>query len=299
VGPRTWPLPAPWYDAFVRIAVLADVHGNLPAFEAVLADARAHGPDLLVVAGDVINGAPDSRACWLLARAEADLLLRGNHERYVIDRGTERGDPDWSSPRFQPLAWTASEMEGLEDEVRSCAIAAPLPGLPLEAMHGGPDDDQTQALPWRSDETLLADFAGAAPLVVRGHDHAPADRWLPGGRRIVTAGAVGLPLTGRTEAQWVLLERRAGRAGADGPAAWRVEHRSVAYDVDAALARFVDTGYLRAAGPVARLFRRELATGAHHLVPFMRFEARWRAETGRGDDPASLEAALEAFLHEY
>jgi len=295
----------------VRLAVLADVHGNLPAFETALAAARRAVPDLLVIAGDVVNGAPDSRACWLLARAEADVLLRGNHERYAIDRGTAAGEPEWLGPRFRPLAWTVAELDGLLDDVRALPIAAPAaPGVTV--VHATPSDDHTSFFPWTPDDELSRAFAGVeAEVLVRGHNHLPFHRTLPDGRLMVSVGAVGLPLAGRPEAQWALLER--GRAG------WRVEHRSEAYDVDAALLRFDESGYLDAAGPIGLLFRREVATGAHALVPFMRFERAWRAavtdRTGAApadgaepaggmvaddgspaDDEATLEAALRAFL---
>ena len=273
----------------MRLAVLADVHGNLPAFEAALAAARRDAPDLLVVAGDVVNGGPDSRACWLLARAEADLLLRGNHERYAIDRGTSAGDPAWLGPRFGPLAWTVAELDGLLGDVR----AAPMEARVDEAvyvMHAAPGDDHVGVFPWTPDAELTVRFDGvAAELLVRAHNHLPFHRTLPDGRLLVSAGAVGLALAGRPEAQWALLTRER--------TVWRVEHRSEPYDVAAAVRRFDESGYLDAVGPVGALFRREAATGSHQLVPFMRFERAWREARGLPDDVATLEAALAAFLN--
>ncbi|HQC65046.1 MAG TPA: metallophosphoesterase, partial [Anaerolineaceae bacterium] len=67
----------------MRVAVLSDVHGNLAAFEAALADARAQSPDQIILAGDYINGGPDSQACLHLALNSGLVALRGNHERYV------------------------------------------------------------------------------------------------------------------------------------------------------------------------------------------------------------------------
>ncbi len=273
----------------MRLAVLADVHGNLPAFEAALAAARRAAPDLLVIAGDVVNGGPDSRACWVRARAEADLLLRGNHERYAIDRGTPAGDAAWLGPRFRPLAWTVAELDGLLDDVRATPIEAPV-GDDVHVMHAAPGDDRVSVFPWTPDAELERRFAGIdAGLLVRAHNHLPFHRTLEDGRLLVSAGAVGLALAGRPEAQWVLLTRDRG--------GWRVEHRSEPYDVEAALRRFEESGYLEAAGPVGALFRREMATGAHQLVPFMRFEAAWRAARDLPDDDATLEAALAAFLN--
>ncbi len=274
----------------MRIAVLADIHGNLAAFHAALAAAKREAPDLLVIAGDVVNGAPDSRACWQLARAEADVLLRGNHERYVLDRGTPEGDPRWLGTRFRPIAWARSEVEDLLDELRACPIAVPLaPDVLL--MHAAPTDDHVSLYPWTDDGTLerVLDPAPEA-LLVRAHNHLPFHRVLADGRLLVSVGAVGLALVGRPEAQFGLLTSSARRG-------WTVRHVSLPYDVDATLARFVDTGYLREAGPMAHVFRREIATGSHHLVPFVRFEQRWRREHGvQGDDEAALERALRAFL---
>jgi len=272
----------------LRLALLADAHGNLPAFEAALAAARRETPDLLVVAGDVVNGGPDSRACWQLARAEADLLLRGNHERYAIDRGTPAGDPAWYGPRFRPLAWTVAELAGLLDDVRAAPIEARVDDA-VYVMHAASGDDHAGVFPWTPDDELGPLFAGVdAELLLRAHNHLPFHRTLLDGRLLVSAGAVGLALAGRPEAQWALLTR--DRAG------WRVEHRSTPYDVAAALRRFDESGYLDAAGPVGALFRREAATGSHQLVPFMRFERAWRDARGLPDDDAALEAALAAFL---
>jgi hypothetical protein len=273
----------------VRIAVLADVHGNLAAFEAALAAARASGPDLLVVAGDVVNGAPDSRACWALARAEADVLLRGNHERYAFDRGTPAGDPAWTGPRFRPLDWTARELDGWLDELRAVPIAANLAPDVL-VMHATPTDDATSFFPWSSDAELEAAFAGlGAALNVRAHNHLPWQRPLADGRQVVSVGAVGLSLVGRTEAQWALLTRRG--------AGWHVAHFSERYDVAATVRRFHESGYLDVAGPVGELFLREVATGTHHLVPFFRFERAWRREQPPfGDEDAALAAAVDAYL---
>jgi len=275
----------------MRIAVLADIHGNLPAFEAALAGARRAAPDLLVIAGDVVNGAPDSGACWQLARDEADVLLRGNHERYVLDRGTPAGDPAWLRPRFRPLAWAAEQIRPWFDEVRACPIAARVSD-DVRVMHASPADDHVSLYPWTDDEQLerVLDPAPEA-LLVRAHNHLPFHRSLADGRLLVSAGAVGLALVGKPEAQFALLTHHARRG-------WTVQHVSLPYDVDAAVARFVDTGYLREVGPMAQVFLREVATGSHHLVPFVRFEQGWRAATGTpdADDDASLERALRAFL---
>jgi len=274
----------------VRLAVLADVHGNLAAFEAALNAAQRSEPDLLVVAGDVVNGAPDSRACWDLARAHADVLLRGNHERYVFDRGTAQGEAAWLGPRFRPLEWTAREMAGLEEELRSTPIAS-RPVDDVLVVHAVPDDDATSLFAWSTDAEVEGAFVGhGAGLIVRAHNHLPFQRPLAEGGLLVSLGAVGLSLVGRPDAQWGLFTRRP-----DG--SWHVAHRSERYDVAATVRRFRETEYLDVAGPVGELFLREAATGTHHLVPFFRFERAWRREQPPfEDEDAALAAAVDAFL---
>src|SRR5882757_2419440 len=91
----------------MRIAVLSDIHGNLPAFEAVLGDVARQGVDRIVIVGDIVIGAPDSSECWRLARSLGCSIVRGNNERYIAYFGTELGSPAWNTPQYAPLhyAW--------------------------------------------------------------------------------------------------------------------------------------------------------------------------------------------------
>ena len=86
-----------------------------------------------------------------------------------------------------------------------------------------------------------------------------------------------------TTAQYLLLEQHEH--------GWHVAHRSVPYDLDAALARFAETGYLEAAGVMGRLFQRELATASFQIVPFLRLYRRLSTQA-----PLTLEEALGHYL---
>jgi predicted phosphodiesterase len=269
----------------MRIAVLADIHGNLPAFEAALAHARAQAPDQIVLAGDIVNGGPDSAACWQLARSLGVPMLRGNHERYVFDFGTPRADPRWDTPQFAPLHWTHDQLSPAERaELAALPATLRLPEAPdLLIVHASQRGDNDSIHNYTPDDALAAMFpAPDAALIVRGHNHVGAVRiW--GERLIVTAGAVGLPLNNITTAQYLVLDRIGGQ--------WRITHHSVAYDLDAALERFHSSGYLAATGVMGQLYMREVATASFYLVPFLRAYARWGAEA-----PLSLEDALARFF---
>lgn len=274
----------------MRIAIIADIHGNYPALDAALAEIESLRPDLLVVAGDVVDGGPDSAACWRRVKALGCPVIRGNHERYVFDYGTPRADPAWASPQFAPLRVARAELT--EAEIAELA-ALPLvwsdpeavPGLLV--VHASLRGDNDSIFPYTPDALIDPMFAGIDPsvrLVVRGHNHVCSQReW--GGRRIVTTGSVGLPQDGNPAAQFLLLE-----LGADGE--WRVRHRAVRYDVGLTLRRFRESGYLDQAGPLGRLFYREMETGTHQVVPFLRFYGAARARGAQW----TLEETLRRFF---
>ncbi len=272
----------------MRIAIIADIHGNLPALEAVLAEIETLRPDQLVVAGDVVDGGPDSAGCWRRVRALGCPVIRGNHERYVFDYGTPRADPAWASPQFAPLRVARAELK--PEEITELAALPPIwrnPAMPeLLVVHASLRGDNDSIFPYTPDAQIDPLFEGIDPavrLIVRGHNHFCSQReW--GTRRIYTSGSVGLPQDGNPAAQFLVLEHHT-----DGT--WTGRHRVVRYDVGATLRRFRESGYLDRAGPLGQLFYREVETGTHQVVPFLRFYGIAR---GRG-----LHWTLEETLHRF
>ncbi|MEZ4735864.1 MAG: metallophosphoesterase family protein [Caldilineaceae bacterium] len=272
----------------MRIAILADIHGNLPAFEAVLHHLRQQAPDLIIIAGDVVIGAPDSAACWQLAQSLACPMVRGNHERYLSDFGTAQGDPAWQTEQFLPVQWAVAQFTAVE---RSAIAALPLtlalPAAPdLLVVHAGVRSDRENLPPYKADAEIAAMFPKVPQRwIVRGHDHlARAHTWRE--KTIITTGSVGLPMDGNTAAQYTLLDAT--------PQGWCVYHQAVEYDVRKTLDRFAVTNYVAQTGVMGRLFLRETATATPHFVPFLRLYHQWSQET-----PLSLQDALDRYLNHY
>src|SRR6476469_5659262 len=145
----------------VRLALVADVHGNLPALEAVVADARAQAVDQIVILGDLANYGPFSDGCFALAWAERWPVIRGNGEFYLTDFGTPRGDPSWlrPGPTITLAAWFHRHTDPRwRDWVAAwpdtlCLRFGDAP--PLRVAHGSPRSAYEGMHSWQPDAELL------------------------------------------------------------------------------------------------------------------------------------------------
>jgi predicted phosphodiesterase len=214
----------------MKVAALYDIHGNLPALEAVLGEVENEGFDAVVVGGDVFWGPWPAETLERLRRLPHVRFVRGNCDRETIEL-----DP--ADPRAVPNAWVADRLD--PDEL---AFAATWP-LTVETVvegvgevcfcHATPRSDTELVTP-RTPEAELAEAIAAtsAGVVVCGHTHVQFD--LPVGiRRLVNAGSVGWPYEGRPGAYWLAL----------GPG---IHHRRTGYDVEATAAAVSWPGGLEA-----------------------------------------------------
>jgi predicted phosphodiesterase len=227
----------------MRVAALYDIHGNLPALEAVIADVRRAGVDQIVVGGDVVPGPmPRETLEYLLALDIPVQFIEGNGDRDVLAR--MRGVEPLSVPaEFRDaIGWNATQ---LHPEFEPLLAGWPqilrlaLPGLgDVLFCHATPRSDNeifTRLTP----EPRLVPIFGRLNVVVAvcGHTHMQFDR-LVGQTRVVNAGSVGMPF-GDPGAYWLLI----------GP---DVQLRRTQYDLAAAAARIRRTNYPQAEEFAAR-----------------------------------------------
>jgi predicted phosphodiesterase len=233
----------------VRIAVLSDIHGNLPALRAVVAEAGAARADAIVNLGDIASGPlwPAETVAWLMQQAWP--TIAGNHERQLLDTRRPQGASDaYAAQALAPehKAWLAALPTSrvlADGDVLLCHGSPRSDHEPLLdtvtpnfGRHGSPGVRAATAV---EVQDRLGD-TGAATLLLCGHTHQPRVLAL-GALLIANAGSVGLPAyehdephwhvveTGSPHARWLLAER-----GADG---WRVEQRLTPYDSQAAAAK--------------------------------------------------------------
>jgi predicted phosphodiesterase len=211
----------------MRVAALYDIHGNLPALEAVLAEPDVAGADVVVVGGDAIAGPmPELTLRTLAALGERVAWVAGNNEREMFER--RESDPGSGGLWDRRASWvggrlTPAELASVADWPGT--IVVDVDGLgPVLFCHATSRSDSeifTAITPPAVVEPMLAGIAEAT--VVCGHTHVQFDRRI-GGRRVVNAGSVGMPYEELPGARWCLL----------GP---DVDLRTTPYDVVAAAER--------------------------------------------------------------
>lgn len=193
-----------------------DIHGNLPALEAVLADLeRERCADELVVGGDVLWGPMQSECIDLLLDARA-VFVAGNCERDVLHPVSSTDTWCNESLSAGERAYVASWPSVLRLDINDLGTVI--------FCHATPLDDMAILTRITPDGAIAAALAGIeAAVVVCGHTHVQFDRRVPRAPRLVNAGSVGLPYEGRQGAFWALL----------GP---DVQLRRTGYEVEPALA---------------------------------------------------------------
>jgi putative phosphoesterase len=209
----------------MRVAALHDVHGNLPALEAVLAAVESEDVDLIVFGGDVAAGLlPVETIEGLMELREARFVM-GNADRILVELfdgagGSEEGLID---------AWCAAQLERRHRDF----LAGFEPNVAVGDVcicHATPHSDEaifTRISPDDRVRELMGEIEQR--VVVCGHTHMQFDRTVDG-IRVVNAGSVGMPY-GTTDACWALID------GTD------VEHRRTPYALEAAAERLRRSGH--------------------------------------------------------
>lgn len=279
----------------MKIAVLADIHGFYEALEVVAEHIDAWQPDLVVVAGDIINRGPDSRRCWEYVAGRRDeagwQVIYGNHEEYVLahaEPGATRSGPRFEL--FRMAYWTLAQI----GPAHTAAVRA----LPfafesfngrahpvLRVTHASDESTRHGIYPdTHADELAERIHTPRPDVFVVGHTHRALVRQF-GDTLVANTGSVGQPFDHDPRATYAQITHSYGR--------WQA--RIVRLDVDrqAIERRFVESGQLGEAGALARVFHREWQLCRPVLPCFMR---DW--EQPIMDGRVTVDAAVDAFLRQ-
>jgi predicted phosphodiesterase len=274
----------------MKLAILADIHANLPALCAVLESIDAWQPDAVVVAGDIVNRGPRPAECLELVlerqRTAGWRLVLGNHEEYVLRHaqpGAARSGLEFEISR--PGYWTLQHLDG-----QVAALAA----LPFQQSLAAPDGSEVRIAhasmrgtrdgiypDTPADLLRLQIGRPRAALFAAGHTHLPLVRQLDS-TLVVNVGAVGMPFDGDPRASYGQLTWRGG---------WQAEIVRLGYDRRRTEQDYVDMGLLDNGGALTGLMLLELQDARSHLY-------RWRTayEVPVRAGELTLEEAIERYL---
>jgi putative phosphoesterase len=273
----------------MRLAVMSDVHGNLPALEAVLEDMQPCGPDGILVAGD-FTGGPEPVETIHLLRSLNSWMIRGNSDTGLVRYGLgDAPDAHYTHRQFALLRWAHRHIDQETFEfIRSLPEqrVVEIDGTaPVRLVHGSPRNPAESIFPDRDPATLdLALAQTSEPVLVCGHTHIP---WkvTRDDRLALNPGAVCGPLNGEVCAQYALLTWRDGR--------WQAEHRAVFYDLEQIRTSFRESGLLEEGGALARSFLLSIETAQNVADDFLSHAYRLAARAGFEDCQAVPDAAWE------
>ncbi len=275
----------------MRLAVLSDVHGNLPALEAVLYDLSHWSPDWVVVNGDLINRGPDSLGVLHLLREHHPdaFCLKGNHEGFVLAMRHNQDHPGTPAYEVRRFAhWSVAQLGARLDQIALWPDHLDLDSLDrgsLHITHGSRLGDREGILPQTEGAELALRLGEPRDLFISSHTHRPFQRPLAHGL-LVNTGSVGAPFDRDPRpsyARFVLARR-----------GWEGEVVRVDYDRSAAERLFEESGFLEGGGPLARVMLAELRLSRGLMGPWMR---NYHAAVMAGE--LSLECSVQRHLAQY
>ncbi len=225
----------------MQIAVLNDIHGNLPALNAVLKELETARPDIILVGGDIISGPmPTQTLERLIGLGNQVRFLSGNADREVVTMFDDQPIyrhfmPEPTEPELEGLRWLASQISRSQRDFLANLpeqIEMEVNGLGnVVFCHATLRNDEELFTRLTPDEQVRALFPLAEnKTVVCGHTHSHFERTIDT-THIINAGSVGMPYADKPGAYWLLL-------GPDG-----YEFRSTNYDREAAARQILASGY--------------------------------------------------------
>lgn len=232
----------------MRALILSDVHGNLPALEAILASPEAAACDRIISLGDHVNFGPQSRQVHLRLQSLGALMLLGNHE----DRFFHLNEPEFAGYNWALLHFTVRQMDGLsvalptDERIGSVWLTHGTPGDPYRLVHPGDLPAVLDALP-----------PGVTHLI-SGHNHIPWEV-THNGRTAFNPCSAGIPeMNQGGVAPFAILELQGD--------AVELTRAAAAYDLRAVQRAYVETGAALAAPEMTRIVLRTMQTGEYQGV---------------------------------
>ena len=285
---------------FMKLAILSDIHGNLPALKSILVSMEKIAPDAIIVAGDLIGG-PDFNETTSLLENLGSLMILGNMDLDLL----KFIDGDFSHEKRASRQWGFMRWHARNADNKTIDLLRELPvqrevvlqGIPpILVVHGSPRSPYESLFPDKKLERLVAaSNCISQPVLICGHIHVQWSRQISG-RLFINPGAVSASLQGDQLSRFSILHYE--------QESWTVEPKAIEYDVGELRTRYRESGLLEAGGAVSKAFLMICETGRDVAKPFYHFVLKKANKTELGSnefisDEIWIEAEKEFPWSEY
>jgi putative phosphoesterase len=273
----------------MKLAVLADIHANFPALQTVTEHIEAWQPDLVIVAGDVVNRGPCPLECLRFVQNKQQtqgwLTVRGNHEDYVIRYAQPDCPTGLKFDIYRNAYWTYQQLDGDVSALKAMpfqqSYCAP-DGREICVTHASIRGNRDGIYPEICDKELRQKIQPQAGLFCVGHTHRPLVRRIDG-TLVVNVGAAGLPFDGDIRASYGQMIWQQGK--------WQAEIIRLDYDRPQTERDFFESGFMADAGALAPLIMDEFHTAQSRLY---QWTEKYQAQVLAGE--ITLEESVREFL---
>jgi putative phosphoesterase len=258
------------------IIILSDVHGNLPALKAVVAEIEQYDVEKIIVAGDLIGGPQPNEVIDLLKSLKG-IMIVGNMDIALLRLAKGEAPKEWYSiKQFGLLRWTLEQIRpdvlGFLRTLHDQRVFQFKDALAIRIVHGSPRSPYESIFPDRDPSILRAAIEQTKEnVLICGHTHVPWKKKLHG-KLVINPGAVCSPLNKKPGAQYALMDVVNSEL--------KVDHRSASYDISQNRKDFIESGLLEAGTGIARAFLRSCETGTDYAKKFIEHAYQLANEAG-------------------
>jgi predicted phosphodiesterase len=242
----------------MKIAIISDIHGNVHALDAVLADIAQVGVDQIIVNGDLVNRGPSNVAVMERLAGDEFIITLGNHDALMVNwYDQDKNIPaEWfTDPFWNATKWSVAQLHnaGYLERLRTFPLTheIAIPDSPKVLIsHGSPRHYREGYGPFLAADAYFEIIeAFPADIYIGSHTHRPDEREIAG-KTFLNSGSVGAPFNGNTRAQYLLLTLEQNE--------WKWEFCGVRYDRHAAIAEYKLSGLIPDGNLSAHIFMMEL-----------------------------------------
>ncbi len=247
----------------MKIAVLADIHGNLTAFNAVLKKIRELKIDKIIVAGDHISDCPSPTQVLDILMSPEFICIKGNRENYILSEDSETLWPNYR--QMDSISWTKNQLnkkhmdwiENLEEQrvinFDHCDS--------IRVVHGSTDDIHEHLYKEKPERLQEVLNCIDEKVLICGHSHLPWSINI-GDRLVVNPGSVGVSFNNSVTADFVVLNWQKNN--------WDANHISVPYNIEELKHDFITSGLYEEGGIWGKLILKSLSMGKNCNIEFIK-----------------------------